>query len=130
MRFLKEDVNDEYEEFYYDDVPVTVYGGHMDDVGSYDEKEYRIDWTYKVDKGDVKETLWNEFMYNSDEYSDLTEDEEIDKYLNDHYDELVEKYMDKLLDYYEEDAYEDAQEHNNVDYDDDYYDYYEDRENW
>ena len=101
-------MEDKYEEFYYDSLPITIYGDSKDMYGVYPELfNANVYWEYKVEKWKVKDDIWDNFLSN-DETLEI-EDEEIDKYLDDNYDDLVSKYYEELLDLYEEDAIKDAE---------------------
>lgn len=70
--------------------------------------EQDIYYTYEPDEEDLKVTLW-ELVHNEE----IMDDDEIDDYVNEHYDELCEKYRDEIMEVFEsfaEDAYEREQE--------------------
>lgn len=102
-------------ELYYPDLTVTAYG-HRRDVDDWDEWDVTGEYVYEVDKNDVAEAIWNEFITEEDAADvpgglDTLEDEkEYDKFLEVHFDELFDKYYDKLLDYFEKYAEDEASE--------------------
>lgn len=125
MKFLKENWHNEDDiELYYDDLEITIYGGKMDwDTGCYEEKEVYTDWTYYADRTDVEDFL---MKYAPEEIQNSTDDDVIKKYFDENIESMVEEHMQELLDYFEDQAKEDAEEHNDIDFDE--YDYDPDAE--
>lgn len=102
---LKES-KDEKVELEYSDLPINYqYNYYVDywDGPQWDDEDIEIDWIYKVDKDSVKELL-------VDYVPDEVEEENIDKYLEDHFDDLFQKHEQEILDYYKDSAIRDAEE--------------------
>jgi hypothetical protein len=98
-------------ELEYDNL-TTIVSGNQRDADDWDEAEYSSSYTYKIDKDSVAETLWNNFLTDEDVadvpggFDALEDDDDIDKFLDVHFDTLVDKYYDGLLDFYKKDAQE------------------------
>ena len=100
----------------YDALTITVYGARRD-ADDWDESEHTGSYTYEVAKGDVADTIWENFI-TEDDVTDvaggleaLEDNDTWHKFLEGHFDALFEKYYDKVLAYYEDDAKEEYQEH-------------------
>ena len=112
--------------FEYEDLEVTLQGAKRD-VDDWDEEEVKVDYTYRVDAGDVATELWDNFLTEEDVadvpggFETLENDNAAwEKFLETHFDALVEKYYTQLLDHYREDAAADYEaEHALEDYYDD-----------
>lgn len=113
-------------ELYYDSLPISIYvGGHS--YGYYDigygnwlpdegeEKEIEVGYTYEADRTSVEECLADWYYEDHPDQEPETE-EEIWKFIEDHFEELVNNYMDRLLDHFEDDAAEEAQDKDWSDY--------------
>lgn len=114
----------------YENISVTVYGEQRD-ADDWDEWEVTTDWTYKVDKNDIEVLIIENYLSDEDlpNWDDLS-DEEVDKFVSEHFDSLFEKYQEQIKDHYYEDACEDAQER--YEYEPDYpeYDPYDEEDLW
>lgn len=115
-------------ELYYDDLTITVYGTRRD-VDDWDEYEHSGEYTYSVRKGNVADTIWENFITEEDVadvpggLETLEDNYEWFKFLETHFDTLFDKYYNDILNYYEEDAAEEFQDNYEPDdYDDDGYD--------
>ncbi len=121
MKFLKENQEREKEYLEYEDLPIIIYGEERD-YDDWDQREEEIEWTYVVDKSDVEEFIADDILplvLSNKQIEDMAESD-IYNYIKEHYEELVEKYYDKILNHFREDAIEDAQENNDLDYVDEY----------
>ena len=93
----------------YGELTVTVYGSKRD-VDDWDEADYSDSFTYKVDKDDVANTIWENFITEEDAadvpggLETLEDTDAWKKFLEENFDKLFDKYYDKLLDYYKDDA--------------------------
>ena len=123
-RDLEEGYNPSEEvELYYDDLTITVYGTRRD-ADDWDEYEHSGEYTYSVRKGNVADTIWENFITEEDVadvpggLETLEDNYEWFKFLETHFDTLFDKYYNDILKYYEEDAAEEFQD--NYEADDDY----------
>lgn len=104
----------------YKDLYVTivtkVYPATYWEPEDYEEKEYKINFTYEVNADEVATLIWDLYL----EEEDVTDIEggfetlEADEsawyaFLDTHFDILFKKYYDKILKYYEDDAIEAAE---------------------
>ena len=93
----------------YDELTATVYGSKRD-VDDWDEADYSDSFTYEVDKDDVADTIWENFITEEDAadvpggLETLEDNDAWKKFLEENFDKLFDKYYDKLLDYYKDDA--------------------------
>lgn len=123
---LNESMTEGDVELYYDSLPISIYvGGHS--YGYYDvgygnwlpdegkEKEIEVEYTYEADRTSVEECL-ADWYYKDHPDQEPEEEEEIWKFIEEHFDELVDQYMDKLLYHFEDDAIEEAQDKDWSDY--------------
>ncbi len=95
----------------YEDLFITVYGQQRD-VDDWDTWEGKVNWTYTVTAQDIIELVLQDRIDESDLPNiDNMEGEEIDKFIDDHFDELYAKYENDILDYFMDDAKEDAEAH-------------------
>ena len=114
----------------YEDISVTVYGEQRD-ADDWDEWEVTTDWTYKVDKNDIEVLIIEDYLSDEDlpGWDDMS-DEDVDKFVSEHFDELFTKYEEQIKDHYYDEACEDVQ--NRYEYEPDYpeYDPYDEQDLW
>jgi hypothetical protein len=111
-------------EFEYDNLDITLCGNQTA-VDEWDEIEYSDEYTYKVDRAEVEDDLWD--FLTEDDVKDvpggleaLEDDAAWANFLETHFDSLLVKYYDKFLDLYRERAAEEfAENYNYSDYMDD-----------
>lgn len=110
--FLDEDltesakVNFEYDSF------TTVVSGPKRDVDDWDELEVTDSFTYGVDRDEVANVIWENFITEEDAanvpggLTALEDDAAWSRFLETNFDVLLEKYYDRLLKYFEDAAQE------------------------
>ena len=88
--------------------PAVYYPNDFAHPDEYDDFETEIDWYYWAEDEEVMDFL-HEKLSALDEYKDKS-DEELNEYINDHYEDLCDEYYKDLLDHFEDKAREDAEE--------------------
>lgn len=95
----------------YDALTITV-AGNQRDVDDWDEAEHTGSYTYTVDKNDVADVIYEEFLTDEDVAevpggkAALEDDDLWEKFIVANFDSLFDKYYDQIHDYYEEEATE------------------------
>lgn len=94
----------------YDELPVTYYYDRFltRNPYEYEEEEYKINYTYRLDKSEVVDALFDLLEDDSD-FDDYSTEEFVN-YITENFDSLVDKHYDDLLDYFKERAIEEAEE--------------------
>lgn len=107
-------------EYWYICSPATGMSGpwYLSSPDEYDSIEITKDWTYKADRNDVIQCIYN-IMKGKEELS-IDESNDLWQLVCENLDDLLEKYYDEILDCFEGEAKEDASE--NYDPDDNYED--------
>lgn len=119
-----------YVELEYKDLPITLWTlvsrAHFYPA-NYDDSEININWTYYAYEEEVFDFFYDN-AENFEELKDIPEDQ-IEDYISEHFDDLIEKYYKDLLEEFKEKAREDAEE-NYEPSEQDYDNYYDDRDEW
>lgn len=103
MRFLKEKLDNDFEDIEYEFDLERPVGTPDYWSGDTTEKIEHVTYTYSIPKEDIKDFLYD-ILDNTIQVEDLV------KYIEDNYNKLFEENFDKIKDYFEDKAREEAYE--------------------